>query len=311
MDWITKNYERILLGIAAVVLIASAAWLSLQADSFSKKFSDRNSSKKPDNTVPVADIKSVGVAAERAAAPGAWSPSEGSLFVSRPYVLKDGRIFDPLEGGEDLHPPIKNAWLIKYNLDYAAPDIKDQDPDSDGFTNLDEFLAGTDPTNDEATPAFHTKLRLTKFDPVAFYLKFSGDSGDGETFSVNAKNKKSPTQFLKIGEMIVGTPYKVVGYEKKTAVVNEMETDASVLTIENIESGHKIPLVYNREANDPTSFGEFLYLYDNSKLRVKKDDEFSLPPQKDHKYKLIDISAEEAQIQDLVTGQKIRITKPE
>jgi hypothetical protein len=309
MDWIKKNYERALLGLSSLVLIACAAWLSVQAHSFPESFSERNSPKKPNNTISPPDMKSVETAAALAANPGAWSPHEGSLFVSSPYVVKEGKLFDPLEGGEDLHPPIKNAWLMKYNLDYAAPDIRDQDPDNDRFTNLEEFLAGSDPTNDKSVPPYFTKLRLTKFDPVPFRLKFSGDSGDGETFIINASDAKSRTQFLKLGDMITDTPYKLLSYEKKSEKKNDMDMDVSVLTIENSQTGQKIPLVYKKEANDPTSYGEFLYLYDNSKLRVKKDDEFALSPETSHKYKLIDISAQEAQIQDLVTGEKIRIKK--
>lgn len=311
MDWIKKHYERALLGALALILIASSAWLILQTQSFPENFSERNSPKKPDNTITPANVKAIDDAAALASAPRSWSPREGSLFVSRPYVLKDGKLFDPLEGGEDLHPPIKNAWLIKYNLDYAAPDIKDQDPDKDRFSNLEEFVAGTDPTNDKSVPPYYTKLRLTKFDPVPFRLKFGGDSGDGETFIINARDVKARTQFLKIGDSIEGAPYKILSYEKKTGTKNDMETDLSELTIQNTETGQKIVLVYDKEADDPTSFGEFLYLYDNTKLRVKKDDEFALTPEPDRKYKLIDISAQEAQIQDVQSGQKFRIGKAE
>lgn len=307
MDSIKNYYERVLLGLAALGLIACAGWLALQASAFPERFSERNSSKKPDNTIAPPDVNSVEAAAQAALNPGRWSAHEGSLFVSRPYVLKDGKLFDPVEGGEDLHKPIKNAWLMKYNLDYSAPDIKDQDPDNDRFSNLEEFLAQTDPTSDKSVPPYYLKLRLTKFDPVPFRLKFSGDSGDGETFILNARDAKSRTQFLKLGDMIAGTKYKVLGYEKKSENRNDMEVDTSVLTIENTENGQKIGLVINKEADDPTSFGEFLYLYDNSTLRVKKDDEFHLVPETARKYKLIDISAQEAQIQDLETGQKFRI----
>ena len=307
MDWIKKNYERVLLGVAALGLIACAGWLAFDANGFSARFAERNTSKKPDNTIAPPNVQSVDSASQTASNPGLWSAHEGSLFVSRPYVLKDGKLFDPVEGGEDLHEPIKNAWLMKYNLDYSAPDIKDQDPDNDRFSNLDEFLAQTDPTSDKSVPPYYLKLRLTKFDPVPFRLKFSGDSGDGETFILNARDAKARTQFLKLGDMIAGTKYKVLGYEKKSENRNDMEVDASVLTIENTENGQKILLVINKESDDPTSYGEFLYLYDNSTLRVKKDDEFQLAPETSRKYKLIDISAQEAQIQDLETGQKFRI----
>lgn len=311
MDWIKKNYERALLGLFALALLACAGWLSLRAVSFPETFSERNSSKKPDNTIAPPDLKSVESASALATSPGTWSAHAGSLLVSRPYVLLDDKLVDPLEGGDNLHHPITNAWLIKYNLDYSAPDIKDQDPDNDRFTNLEEFLAQTDPTNDKAVPPYYTKLKLTKFIPEPFRLKFSGDSGDGETFIVNARDAKSRTQFLKLGDMVAGTPYKVLSYEKKTDNRNDMEVDVSVLTVENTKTGAKIPLVYNKEADDPTSYGEFLYLYDNSKIRQKKDDEFTLPPDASKKYKLIDISAQEAVIEDLGSGQKFRIGKAE
>ena len=312
MNWIKKHYERALLGAFAFALIVCSGWISWQALSFPENFAGRNSKKKPDNTINPPDAKSVEAAAAIAANPRSWSPHEGSLFVSRPYVLRDEKIYDPLEGGDPLHPPITNAWLVKYNLDYGNPNIKNEDPDKDGFTNLEEFLAGMDPTDPNSHPAYYTKLRLTKFDPVPFRLKFGGDSGDGETFIINARDTKSRTQFLKLGDMIEGAPYKLLSYEKKTTTKNDMEVNVSELVIQNIDTGQKIVLVYDKEADDPTSFGEFIYLWDNSKLRIKKGDDFTLPPENDHKYKLIDISAQEAQIEDLGSGQqKIRIGKAE
>ena len=311
MDWIKKNYERALLGAFALALIACSGWLSWQALSFPETFAERNSNKKPDNTLVPPDINSVDAAATLAANPRSWSPHEGSLFVSRPYVLRDDKIFDPLEGGDPLHPPITNEWLVKYNLDYGDPDVKNQDPDKDRFSNLEEFVAGTDPTNEKSVPSYHTKLRLTKFDPKPFRLKFGGDSGDGETFIINAKDAKARTQFLKLGDMIEGAPYKVLTYEKKLSNKNDMEVNVSELTIQNTETGRKIVLVYDKEADDPTSYGEFLYLYDNSKLRLKKDDEFTLTPETGTNYKLIDMSAQEAQIEDVGSGQRHRIGKAE
>jgi len=311
MNWIKKHYERATLGAFALVLIASSGWLSWQALSFPENFAERNSKKKPDNTINPPDTKSVDDAAALAANPRSWSPHEGSLFVSRPYVLKDGKLRDPLEDDVPLFPPITNAWLMKYNLDYGDPNVAGEDPDKDGFTNLEEFLAGSDPTNANSHPSYHTKLRLTKFDPVPFRLKFGGDSGDGETFIINAKDAKSRTQFLKLGDMIEGAPYKVLSYEAKTSTKNDMEVNVSELTIQNTGTGQKIVLVYDKEADDPTSYGEFIYLWNNLnlKLRVKKGDEFTLPPEDKRKYKLIDISAQEAQIEDLESGQKFRIGK--
>jgi len=42
---------------------------------------------------------------------------------------------------------IPNGWKQQYGLDPFDPAVANADPDGDGFTNLQEFQAGTDPTN--------------------------------------------------------------------------------------------------------------------------------------------------------------------
>ena len=42
---------------------------------------------------------------------------------------------------------IPNSWKQQYSLDPLDPNVANQDPDGDGMSNLQEFLAGTDPTN--------------------------------------------------------------------------------------------------------------------------------------------------------------------
>jgi alpha-tubulin suppressor-like RCC1 family protein/fibronectin type 3 domain-containing protein len=48
---------------------------------------------------------------------------------------------------------ISNAWKQQYGLDPFDPNVANQDPDGDGKNNLQESLAGTDPTN--STDYFH------------------------------------------------------------------------------------------------------------------------------------------------------------
>lgn len=307
MDWLKNNYERAALILVAIILLACSGLVVTKSMAFPELFAGRNSTKPADNTIKPYPVEPVTAAATVAKTPASWKGYEGSLFISRPYVLKDGKLFDPLEGTEDLHPPIKNSWLIKYDLPYWEGDIKDQDPDGDRFSNLEEFIAGTDPRDKNAIPPYYTKLRLQKFISKPFRLIFTGTPDDGQTFTINTKDLRSRTQFLEMGQPIKDAPYKLVNYEKKSVVENEIEKDVSELTIENTETGQKIVLVANKEANDPTSFAEFLNLYDNSVLTVKKDDEFTINPEPEHKYKLIDISEREAVIKDLKFGSDHKI----
>ena len=306
MDWIKTNYDRAVLVFFAVALLLCAGFVVWLAASFPGTFSDRKNTKAPNNTVSTFDVGAIAEASTLASSPRTLAAHDGSLLVSQVYILKDGKLINPSESEEPLHPPIKNAWIQKYGLDFSDLSLKDQDPDGDGFSNLDEFLDGTDPTDPNSHPPFRTKLRLVKFDSRPFVLRFNGDSGDN-TYTINSKSTKAKTQFVKIGDMIQGAPYKVLSYEKKTTTRNEMEIDVSELLIQNTETGQKICLVYSKDTNDPTSYGDFVLLLDGSTYRVKKDDEFSLKPEPGKKFKLIDISAQEAQIQDLSTGEKFRI----
>ncbi len=101
----------------------------------------------------------------------------------------DGALIDPLEGNKNLHEPIKNSWLIKYDLPYWESDIKEQDPDADGFSNLEEYLAGSDPRDKNSIPPFYTKLRLLRFISKPFRLIFTGTPDDGQTFTINTKDR--------------------------------------------------------------------------------------------------------------------------
>lgn len=314
MDWFKKHFDRVILAALGLLVLVFAGIIIMQATSFGEIFESRNSAKRPNNTVPP---PATDLLKERAALiekPTEWGPHKGSLFVSEPYLVKvdgnlDNKPVNPLEPGQPpLHPPIPNDWLIKYNLDYADANLLNADPDGDKFSNLEEYNGKTDPTAAASKPGYITKLRLAEFIKVPFRLKFSGTPDDGQTFSINTLDLRQPTSFLPMGAAIPKTPYKIVNYEKKTEMKNDIEIDVSELTVENQETGQKIVLVFDKPVNDPTVFARFKYLWDGSEFKVKKNESFSVKPDANVKYKLIDISDTEAVIES-PQGDKIQVPK--
>lgn len=310
MDWFKTHFDRVILAVVSLIALACAVVIILGTTSFADEFAGRNSSVRPDNNVPSPPIEFVRERIQRIATPSEWGTHAGSLFVSEPYLIKDGGSpVNPLAPGEPpLHPPIPNDWVKKYSIDFADPNLPNADPDNDKFTNLEEFSGKTDPTSPQSRPGYITKLRLLQFIQTPFRLKFSGSPDDGQTFSINTLDLRQPTQFLKIGDVIPRTPYKIVGYERKTEDKDGLQVDVSELTVENQETAQKIVLVYDRPVNDPTVFAQFKYLWDGSEFRVKKNERFSVKPDTSVQYKLIDISDTQAVIES-PQGDKITVPK--
>lgn len=316
MDWVKKHYDLAILGLTTLLLVASAGWIAWEASLPTEEFAGVPPNPPHNDDFPKPDLVVIEKAVVAATAPDKWQPdtsgAKGSLFVSRKYLLKDGKLLDPIEGGEMLHPPIPNAWFDEYHLDLSNSKIKDLDSDGDGFTNLEEYEAKTNPNDKTSTPPSSTKLQLVAYKPVPFRIIFKGDGGtEGKEFQINFRDLKGTarTQYKKKGEQIADAPYKIIGYTAKPGPYGvNVPGDSSELKIENTTTGQPLTLIYNQELDDPTSYGEFRNLLTNEVKTFKKGEVFDIPPDP-AKFKLIDITAESAQIQDVASGKTLRISK--
>lgn len=197
---------------------------------------------------------------------------EHRVFVSAQLVYLPGNAepVQPLDRKMMTKDGIEVGWKIRYGLDPADPSVKNEDPDGDGFTNLEEFLAKTDPTRREDSPAKESKLKSRSGDPVPMVVsfpeksgglysirfqvgtkrrEFRGKPGDSfwlmagpdavEVFSDPAKLNAALTKAKEAGQNSHAIPLKFVSYEEKVEKMKdakagglEIEMDNSVVVLE-------------------------------------------------------------------------------
>lgn len=217
------------------------------------------------------------------------------LFVPEKHFIGANGMPATLQTTE-VHPPVPNEWLEQFGLPIAEADVLNQDPDNDGFTNLDEWQGHSNPTDKNSHPDYVAKLKLKSAAEEPFRLMFS--SWVGDTFAINAIDLKEPTQFLKVGDTIKGTRFKIVKFtEKYQPDKYGTNVDLSELTLEHEETKQQLILTKEKVAVSPESVATFVYTWgERREFQVRKDQEFSLKPEEQIKYKLIDVQPAKAVI---------------
>jgi hypothetical protein len=328
MDWIKKNPAQFALALFALGLIGVAAMLFLNTESFAERFSAAQAAPNKSRKLPELDTGVIDEAKRQLNTPKQWASAvhKGLLFTSEKYTLRNSRL-EKWEGGKTWAHSVtgelvENEWFPKYGLPETDSGVLGQDPDGDGFLNEDEWLGKTDPTKKESHPPYHTKLWLKRWVRVPFRLKFQAydgdprrDSPDKMTFQINALDLRQPSEFLRIGDTVSNTKFKIMKYEfkeKENPSTGEKD-DVSELTLLNTETSDQVVLVLNQVVNSPSQFGEFEYRW-NKKIgepgltfNVPKLKEFALQPQPERRYKLLDVNEREAVI-ETPQGEKITVT---
>jgi hypothetical protein len=263
---IIRLYHLVLLGIASLIIVLTAVFLITKSLGFQDSLKGADSISKQEKSPSTQASSNAVVAVEHLKKPNLWKSSENgsSPLVSRPYLLKEGKLIDPMVGNEPLYPPVPNQWLIDHQLDYTDVNILDRDPKHKGFTVREEFLAGTDPNNAEQFPPLYTKLNYDENDirKSSYILEFVGietnavtdSNGITDTNHLTVEYQLRPSQPLPNplkgnrldtsvraslkGETVPGAPFlKLVDYIDKKKTINDTEYDVGELVLENTLTG--------------------------------------------------------------------------
>jgi hypothetical protein len=294
MNWIRANYDRAALIAAALFLFLSAVFIYLRAANFRKSIAEMQLEPSLQKQSSKAKAPEVEQAKQKLVGPAQWTFSGRSgLFVPEQHFISANGQPTTLQNTQ-LHPPVPNEWLEESGLPITEGDVLEQDPDGDGFNNLDEWEAHTNPIDKNSHADYITKLKMISLAQEPFRFIFS--SWVGDTYAINTIDHRQPTQFLRIGETIRGTLFKLVKFKEKNEKSKfGTDVDVSELTLENAENKDELTLTKGKTTTSPESVANFLYTWGgDQRFSAKKGQEFSLKPQTEIKYKLIDVQPSKA-----------------
>ena len=319
--WFQTNYEKFVLLVALLVMLASCVWLAL---SMTRKSEEMGFllSRLNENGDAVEPRTTDGFEARLASAKGAADAPAQALervFISQQRVscvkchrpIPYDAMTCPFPMCHETQPEIINEDELDTDGDGIPDKLEiqlgrnpqeasdgDGDLDGDGFSNSEEVAFGTDPKDPDSCPDPVVKLRVEKIKAIPFYLRFlsvSEFAGGVQKFQLNLQSAQK-TYFVQLKDIVEG--YQVVGYEADASA-------GPTLRLKRVADSRTVALVRGRPVTENELAIRFVFLIDRTALPVRRlNDTFEL---RGKTYKVIDIKPESVIIQDINTTRQITV----
>ncbi len=302
------NYEKKLLVIMALLAIAVAALLIWQSRGLPDTLVVKAVA--PKDELGEIPIEKADEATKRLTTVFDWKapvrngkpvPLNKSILL----VVKGDQLYDLFVPDPPLRPPMTNEFLVGNNLpDILHANVGELDPDEDGFSNEEEFLARTNPQDPSSKPPATNKLYLKARITNDYILNFKSS-----TSMQVARLKPEPVKnvFVTVGQDFGFDPgvarFRALDFEKKEAPDPRTTVrDVSELKILDTASNKEFVLVRGDDTNLAEYEAQFEYrLHQLREFTVKKGERFQLPGTGET-YKVLDVTETEATIAKIDTN---------
>lgn len=240
-----------------------------------------------------------------AAPDGGSEPQKDSDFLNPPKPMTAEA---PVPISEDQ--AAYEAWFKKHGLDLNAPKMLDADPDGDGVTNRDEFLADSDPHDANSRPGIHRAMRLKEYNEVRLPIILEAVEG-GAARVRRTEAGESRVEAVRAGETIRGLPLKVERVEaRRETDKNGLPVDVSRVTLEDVATKEKVVLVKDLPAKTAASFAVLVSPDGRTTLKVRQGEIFSWPEEMGATYKVMDMSQDQVVLQQVENQKMWTIPRP-
>ena len=320
-SWLNQNYDKLILVVVLVVLLASALFLVFSIGKDRRALAEATweqlgSEVKKAQPIDMASYQLIKTQIDQ---PFQATQTVSRMMVSElrvtcvnvecgkpiPYSAsecpfcntKQPVIVRPEEMDSDADG-LTDQVEQKLGLNPLDPDDATADTDSDGFSNIEEYQAGTSLTDPASFPSPSAKLRLGRVATTPFMFLFKGISQisqtpGGERYQLNLRSLER-TFFVGMGEEVEG--FKVIKYEPAT---NDIPP---VITLQQAEK--TIRLVMGKTLTQEEMVAILVFMIDSSRYRVRVGDVFKI---REQEYKVIDIKRNEVLIRDLTFNKDMTV----
>ena len=272
---------------------------------------DTGCSKKKPVVAAVPAEPSVPATAEPASSPGAAPGASGETAPATPLsptmqrAMEKSGVTTAVAQGDQAY----EAWFKKYHLDLNDPKMLSADPDGDGFTNEEEFLAGTDPLDPNSHPGVKQSMKMKEYTKVE--VPFVLRSVQGESAQIESTDGgEKRVETVKAGQTLHNSTFHVAKVQsKRTQDKDGNPVDASHVMLENSSSHERVDLVKDLPARSTASYAVLTSADGAKTITVHQGDTFSWPNEPGATYVVKDLRDQQVILEQVETKQMWTVRK--